>query len=463
MALTEWVISSGGLCSKVAITPSAITGRCTRCTEAVAAAGETLIRVPERCLLTLSKAKDSDIGRLLVANGRDFVHRGAFVSAFLLQERAKGPASPWHPYIAALPTSYSFPIQWPADTLALLRGCRALSFIASYRQDIIADHLTLMFATTSWTLEEFTWARLAVSSRAFGADINDVVDELVCVPLIDVINHSVDPAPNTRWGMNPATNAFETQSARAIAVGEEVHESYGDKSNSMLLAYYGFALVDNPHNAAVLELSLAPSDERSRMRKTTLLEAMCDGLAEAVTFEPTTGWGEEAERMLSFLRIAQADDAEVTAMMVEERKEPADGRRRRVKEGGTKRVRAVGQSNEERVWRAVRTEALRRLDAFEESLEEDERLLGDGRYAQGSAEWSCVVTRLGEKKVLRWWQESAELILRILDSGFFALVDSAALVEARGLELYATTELSPVLRWASGSRRIRIVPTSSYR
>ena len=484
-SLTSWVLSSGGLCSKVAPRASPTSGRALYTVQPVRS-NETLIRVPRSCLITATSAKASDIGRLMADTGRDIAHRGSFVSAFLLQERTKGAASPFHAYIAALPTRQTaFPVLWPDAILDLLQGSLALPLIRSYQKDIYtghqrrrqpayslgiriflltssvlvgcADHLTLMLASPAFSLDEWLWARLTVSSRAFGAAIDGVPDELVLVPLIDLINHSLDP--NTTWGFDSSTLSFTTVvSRRPLRAGEEVHESYGDKCNSLLLTYYAFTLSDNPHNTCSLRLTLPPSDERTRMRKTNLLHLMHDGLSEVMEFTPTAGYVEEAMRMLSFLRVAYANEGEVGLLLEEEKKEEVEGRKLRVKAGGAKRVRVIGRDNEERVWRTVGMEAKLRLGEFKESEADDERLLQEGRYSAGSSEWHCVVMRKGEKAVLRWWMESSELVLRMLREGILTLMGHEREMDDRGLEEYRVTELSPLLRrWNAGSRRAQFV------
>ena len=226
-SLTDWVLSSGGLCSKVSLRPSALTGRAIHALQPISA-WETAIRVPLSCLLTTTAAIASDIGRLLEANARPFKHSSAFLSSFLLQERAKGASSPFHAYIAALPTSYSsHPLYYSDATLDLLRGCLALPVIRGYARDVYADYLTLMLAQPQWSLDDFMWARSAVSSRGFGACVDGEKEEVVLVPYIDLINHCTQP--NTQWGWEDSTKSFVTQARRKIGEGEEISESYGDK------------------------------------------------------------------------------------------------------------------------------------------------------------------------------------------------------------------------------------------
>lgn len=55
------------------------------------------------------------------------------VALFLLHERAKGPASRWAPYLAALPADAGSPVQWGEEDLQELQGSQALQTAMAYR------------------------------------------------------------------------------------------------------------------------------------------------------------------------------------------------------------------------------------------------------------------------------------------------------------------------------------------
>lgn len=60
------------------------------------------------------------------------------VALFLLHERAKGGASRWAPYLAALPADSGSPVQWGEEDLAELRGSQALQTAMAYRCSWVA-------------------------------------------------------------------------------------------------------------------------------------------------------------------------------------------------------------------------------------------------------------------------------------------------------------------------------------
>ncbi len=55
------------------------------------------------------------------------------MALFLLHERAKGAASRWAPYIAALPADSGSPVQWSEEELKDLQGSQALQTAMAYR------------------------------------------------------------------------------------------------------------------------------------------------------------------------------------------------------------------------------------------------------------------------------------------------------------------------------------------
>jgi hypothetical protein len=55
------------------------------------------------------------------------------IALFLLHERAKGGASRWAAYLAALPADSGSPVQWEEADLAELAGSQLLGTVQGYR------------------------------------------------------------------------------------------------------------------------------------------------------------------------------------------------------------------------------------------------------------------------------------------------------------------------------------------
>ena len=69
------------------------------------------------------------------------------LALFLLHERAKGGASRWAAYLAALPADSGSPVQWGEEDLAELAGSQLLGTVQGYRWVGAADLLHLPLPT----------------------------------------------------------------------------------------------------------------------------------------------------------------------------------------------------------------------------------------------------------------------------------------------------------------------------
>ena len=92
---------------------------------------------------------------------------------------------------------------------------------------------------------------MLVCSRVFGIVMNRVKTDAM-VPLADMLNHHIPK--QTSWYYCDAEEGFVIQALKAIPMGTEIFDSYGQKCNSRFLLSYGFTLPDNPHNEVVRQL-----------------------------------------------------------------------------------------------------------------------------------------------------------------------------------------------------------------
>lgn len=74
----------------------------------------------------------------------------------------------------------------------------------------------------------------------------------VLAPWADLVNHGVDRTCYFDWD----GNALVLRPDTAIAPGDQVLASYGQKSSGQLLLTYGFAPASNPHEAVRVQLSV---------------------------------------------------------------------------------------------------------------------------------------------------------------------------------------------------------------
>jgi hypothetical protein len=174
----------------------------------------------------------------------------------LLRERAKGPASPWSHYIAALPVQVPRALdtlRWDSG-LALAREYPAMARLIDEAAWLEADAWARLSpeATGGSTRDEFGWAMGVCHSRAFATPGRESKSIRMLIPLVDMINHAGDiaftgpgggfePFDNLEWKVvAPGANGNNTDEwaihlisrvdgADDPVVGQEVFMSYGER------------------------------------------------------------------------------------------------------------------------------------------------------------------------------------------------------------------------------------------
>lgn len=214
--------------------------------------GERVLYVPQCAVMTLEMVKRSDIGLKLV-NCNPTSHH-SYQAVFLLQEKLRGRASFWFPYIASLPASYDdFPIFWDEKQLSELQLSDTRTQLKSRLHVIHNEHAHLekadpkMFAPFDFpSQKEFAWATLVVATRIFGFQVARHTTDGI-VPLADMLNHR-SPA-STKWNYDDKDIGFTIHATQTISGGSPIYDTYGRKPNGMKLLCYGFAerptLLDN--------------------------------------------------------------------------------------------------------------------------------------------------------------------------------------------------------------------------
>lgn len=164
---------------------------------------------------------------------------------------AREATSPWRAYLDVLPAELpELPLVRPAEELEALAGTAAHTLADEVARDVRATYEQLpRELRTRVSLADFTWGRAIVMSRGFHAP-GTFDHRIALLPLVDIFNHG---RSNTTWTYGPLEGMVVSAEC-AIACGEEVFFSYGQRSNSYLLVHYGFVLDDNPVREAQLEL-----------------------------------------------------------------------------------------------------------------------------------------------------------------------------------------------------------------
>lgn len=360
------------------------------------ASGEAVLQVPRSHLITLEVARSSDIGRLIQSHINPD-NEEIYLASFLLQEKVR-PDSFWKPYVDTLPEAFPHvPLFFGDSERALLKGSFLLTLLEFQGYTLRQDHALLCQKVPGYerfSLEEFAWARLSVSSRNFGLKVGGLQGRAL-VPLADMLNHR--RPPDVLWDTSADGQFFVMTAQNAVASGLEIHDSYGAKSNDLLLLHFGFVASDNEQDELFLSLGL-PEGTAMASAKQKLL-GLSSPTARQPFKVPLQLEHASTQRMFSFLRVACAAPLELPRLAPRLLT-------------GLGSIKPLGVANEERVLRALGAACEARLAAFDTSLDEDERLLREETLSYNAR--SCVLLRREEKRMLRAWSELTRTGLELL-------------------------------------------------
>jgi len=180
-----------------------------------------------------------------------------------MDEIDKGNKSKWKFYVDFLPSNYdNFPIFYKEKELDYLKGTQFLESIEKEKKYIKEDYN--LFAKSipgfaKYDLNYFTKIMEVVFSRVFNVKILNK-REIIVAPFADILNHKM-PA-NTFWNFDDKTNSFFIKSKSNASRGEEVFDSYGIKSNSNYLFYYGFTINNSSYNKLKVDILLKLNDDQ---------------------------------------------------------------------------------------------------------------------------------------------------------------------------------------------------------
>lgn len=263
--LYAWLAQRGGTFPSVAIDVDAAGSRLLRATADIRA-GEIVVRVPQSLYLTPELARASPIGRRIFAADIDIPTSHAFLAAYLLHEK-KRPSSPLRPYLDSLPTAFpTAPLFFRRDLLAALQGSLALNKLVRRKAILFHDYNALRGAVPAFretSLRDYFWARSVAVTRVFGITLRGAPAEAL-VPLADMMNHR--RPPDVEWAHDEGEDAFVMTALRDIRKGEEIHDSYGRKSNGRFFVHYGFTMPDNPDDEAEVQVALHRTTRCSRRK-----------------------------------------------------------------------------------------------------------------------------------------------------------------------------------------------------
>ena len=322
------------------------------------ARGEPILQIPRRLMII-----DNELGSS--AGGRDAL-------AAWLPLEARDPASRWRAHLDAQPAQLAeLPMFHGEAELASLAGTTAYEIVIEEAHAVRARHAQLPAELRArLSLADFAWGCAIVTSRAFHAP-GSVEPRIALLPIVDFMNHRLG---DTTWSYDPADAMFVVTTERAFAAGDEVHFSYGDRSNTHLFVHYGFT---EPANA-VSEAGLVferPSDPAAAIAAHLLWRLPLDAPAR---IRAACSFDHRFLRMLSLARLHAA--------------RPADrARMHEVGLGPDGDVPWIDADLETAAFRVIDAAARRSLALLEAHAP---------RTAETAWERSCAIVRSGERAVL---------------------------------------------------------------
>jgi len=141
----------------------------------------------------------------------------------------------YHPYRSAASD--------PDSLRNKLEPCAETEFVLDRVSDLIETHRTISSTSPSQTafahrqlpLEMFFRAKLSLITRVFLTD-----DESSLVPGVDLINHAHGEDAGVEWRWDNEAREMTARTCRPHKPGEELFQSYGERSNLLFHRTYGF-------------------------------------------------------------------------------------------------------------------------------------------------------------------------------------------------------------------------------
>lgn len=210
--------------------------------------GEVLFTIPRSLLLSRHSSKYSPTIKSSVKN-----HEwNQLIWAIILEHRDL--SSFWRPYLDMIPKDLSTALSWSLEEKELFRGSsiyRQLFLDVDFKdKSFFSQFMTQHRMKELCTEREFYFAGSLISAYSFLEDPDDTT-AVSMVPLADMLNHS-SSQNNARLFFK--RSGLQMVAIRDIKAGEQLHNTFGERSNGELLLKYGFVESDNRFNRVDIDL-----------------------------------------------------------------------------------------------------------------------------------------------------------------------------------------------------------------
>ncbi|KAI9085437.1 hypothetical protein K1719_032598 [Acacia pycnantha] len=264
----QWLWEEGVISSKTPVEPGVVPEGLGLIARRDISRNEVVLQVPKRLWINPDAVAASEIGN--VCSG---LKPWVSVALFLIRERSRDE-SVWKHYFKILPEVTDSTIYWSEEELSELQGTQLLNTTLAVKEYVQNEFLKLeeeiilpnkKLFPSPITRDDFFWAFGILRSRAFSRLRNE---NLVVIPLADLINHSVrvtteDHAYEIKGaaGLFSWDYLFSLRSPLSVKAGEQIFIQYDlKKSNAELALDYGFIEPNSNRNAYTLTLQISESD-----------------------------------------------------------------------------------------------------------------------------------------------------------------------------------------------------------
>ncbi|XP_040433129.1 SET domain-containing protein 4 [Cygnus olor] len=299
------------------------TGRGLMTTKALQA-GELVISLPEKCLLTTDTVLSSCLGEYII-KWKPPVSPLIALCTFLVAEKHAGEKSLWKPYLDVLPKSYTCPVCLEQDVVSLLpeplrnkaEEQRTMVHELYTSSKAFFSSLQSLFAENTATIFNYSaleWAWCTINTRTIYMKHSQrecfslEPDVYALAPYLDLLNHS--PNVQVKAAFNDQTRSYEIRTNSQCKKYEEVFICYGPHDNQRLLLEYGFVTIDNPHSTVYVSsdtlLKYFPPLDKQRDAKLSILKD--HDFLQNLTF----GWDGPSWRLLTALKLLSLGADEFT-------------------------------------------------------------------------------------------------------------------------------------------------------
>lgn len=244
-ALVAWALAGGAYLEPIQIRVAGDGNRSIFARRDVAE-GEVLVDVPRSLVIGAIDIAGVPIAREMQGFAGMLHSRYMPLAAWLAIER-RADASPWAPYLGALPASFP---PWPTAGLAGLEGTRARELLEARARRLDDDRALLvdLFGDAETPPgADLAWGLRVARSRCFAIEGAHAL-----VPVADMFDHA--PAPDAAWTYRAEESRFVVEARRPLAAGDEIFLRYGIHDNAHWLAGYGFVVENNPDDEVTLRL-----------------------------------------------------------------------------------------------------------------------------------------------------------------------------------------------------------------